>query len=376
LIESNYADYLINDNLFQSKIVILFNDTYYGVVWHYVFDITTFIPHGLLLECNNNINSNKYYISLSKLNIDGIIDIDTYNIIDKDIDKQNYSFRTFDFYELKFDKQIQLYQLKDIYKTYTTDNNNKLHNNIYNLDKDEETLNTIKKYTLGLYRDINSSLLNNKNMNEINNHIKILDTAFEKYAQKNKNIMFLFRGVNAQDVNKPYTGKMLSFLSTSTNMSISRAMFTNPYTNCCVYNYIVLPDIPYLSLKKYSNSEREDEILLPRNLYATIINTYTVNKMTYYDTIISLTEDDPLINDIFECKNYNLLKIENKQKINNTSDLPLVSQLDNKINIEEPPKPINNNTSINSNLSAIIPKKKSVLDLRPWKWFNKPNNPV
>jgi hypothetical protein len=108
------------------------------------------------------------------------------------------------------------------------------------------------------------------------NHIKIIDECFLKFATittKNDNLS-VWRGMTISYPFKQIGDSIIikGFLSTSSNKSAADSFADR---NCCLYHIIVGEEIPFIRLGSASLNNHESEILLPRDLIATLISETT-----------------------------------------------------------------------------------------------------
>ena len=140
-----------------------------------------------------------------------------------------------------------------------------------------EEYNSLKYYQDSGFYAINTYLRKNEfsskryTIEDIQNHIKNIDNVFAK-SKKTDKILTVYRGV--QNISE---GINLGFISTSKSLRIA-TKFAGSVGVVCELN--VQPNIPYLDINTWNNSE--SEIILPRGLLFTIKSETIVNNSKYY----------------------------------------------------------------------------------------------
>jgi len=150
-----------------------------------------------------------------------------------------------------------------------------------NITPDE--YNSVKFYQDSGFYNINTYLRKNEEIKpeKIENtqeHIKNLDNLFTK-SNKTDKILTLYRGER-----NVYEGINLGFISTSKNLHTAKK-FAGSTGVVCELN--VQPNIPYVELNTWNNSE--SEIILPRGLTFTVKSKKITKKSKYYIIDVSLT---------------------------------------------------------------------------------------
>ena len=147
-----------------------------------------------------------------------------------------------------------------------------------------EEYNSVKFYQDSGFYFINTYLRKNEfnstryTIENIQDHIKNLDNLFTK-SNKTDKILTLYRGER-----NVYEGINLGFISTSKNLHTAKK-FAGSTGVVCELN--VQPNIPYVELNTWNNSE--SEIILPRGLTFTVKSKKITKKSKYYIIDVSLT---------------------------------------------------------------------------------------
>jgi len=141
--------------------------------------------------------------------------------------------------------------------------------------------------------------------------IEALDEAFEKYAEVSDTDITVYRGTKDTSDTIPYLGIMHGFTSTSTNPIVAEN-FSSLEHNCCVYKIVVSAGVPFISVKKYSQNKTEDELLLPRGVFAELVDTIQPINETYikeYVVRIRLVNETQFLQHRYVCKKYPVARI-------------------------------------------------------------------
>ena len=193
-------------------------------------------------------------------------------------------------YTYQVDRHINNYLRngKDEYSKYLQNlENNSLFHNIKLLFSVPENLDNTKSiaYIVG------------KTEEYINNIKKAFESA-NKTTENNK--FELFRGTK-EPVSE---GIIKGFLSTTISEEIASRFIKMPEildeddddddeiknraTTCCMYKYTLDEGIPYIYLESLTEAKDEKEVLLPNNLYATLINEESENSTKIFKVRLSL----------------------------------------------------------------------------------------
>jgi hypothetical protein len=136
--------------------------------------------------------------------------------------------------------------------------------------------------------------------------IGALDEAFEKYAEVSDTDITAYRGTKDTQDMLPYLGIVAGFTSTSTNPIVAEN-FSSLEHNCCIYKLVVSPGVPFISVKKYSQYTKEDELILPRGVFAELVDTIPPIDETYikeYVVRIRLVNETQFQQHRYVCKTY------------------------------------------------------------------------
>lgn len=159
--------------------------------------------------------------------------------------------------------------------------------------------------------------------------INLIDKCFLYNAPRFERRMSLFRGMTVEYVNKMKIGNSIvisNYISTSTKPTIPLG-FIDEFKNCCMYEFVVDPSIPYINMVSSTRYLEENEILLPRGLIATCIAKGYVDKFTdelfykekikpnkyYYVPIYKMSvtlKDDDQFKISNNCKKYKEVSVE------------------------------------------------------------------
>lgn len=164
------------------------------------------------------------------------------------------------------------------------------------------------------YVDFAASLKEGKK--QILEFIGSLDEAFEKYAEVSDTDITVYRGTKDSQKMAPYLGLVAGFTSTTTNMLVAEN-FSGLEDNCCLYRLIVSAGVPFISVKKYSQHETEDEILLPRGVFAELVETIEPLDHTYikeYVVRIRLVNESQFKQHRYVCKTYPVAHLSSVHK--------------------------------------------------------------
>jgi hypothetical protein len=138
------------------------------------------------------------------------------------------------------------------------------------------------------------------------NFIEALDEAFEKYAEVSDTDITVYRGTKDTQDMLPYLGIVAGFTSTSTNPIVAET-FSSLEHNCCIYKIVISAGVPFISVKKYSQNTTEDELLLPRGVFAELVDTIQPIDETYikeYVVRIRLVNETQFKQHRYVCKTY------------------------------------------------------------------------
>jgi len=136
--------------------------------------------------------------------------------------------------------------------------------------------------------------------------IESLDEAFEKYAEVSDTDITVYRGTKDLPDMLPYLGIVAGFTSTSTNPIVAEN-FSSIDHNCCIYRLVISAGVPFISVKKYSQHTTEDELLLPRGVFAELVDTIQPVDETYikeYVVRIRLVNETQFKQHRYVCKTY------------------------------------------------------------------------
>jgi hypothetical protein len=144
---------------------------------------------------------------------------------------------------------------------------------------------------------------NNKTeaINNIKNKISLIDKAFYDAPLTQSNIV-LYRGVKHKIDDPLYDGLQLSYLSTTDNFNTAIG-FTSYDDNCCIYKFILDIGIPYIFLDFISQTQGENEFLLPRNLILQFKNQYEKDGENIFEFFVKLDNKERYKN-IYLCNEY------------------------------------------------------------------------
>jgi hypothetical protein len=141
---------------------------------------------------------------------------------------------------------------------------------------------------------------------QLTEFIGSLDEAFEKYAVVSDKDITVYRGTKDSPDILPYLGIVAGFTSTSTNPIVAEN-FSSLEHNCCIYRLVISPGVPFISVKKYSQNIKEDELLLPRGVFAELVDTVQPIDETYikeYVVRIRLVSETQFAQHRYVCKTY------------------------------------------------------------------------
>lgn len=166
---------------------------------------------------------------------------------------------------------------------------------IYGLKKtkfSEEEEDILMDYIDSSYEEINSDLSKNKVISDkLQKKIDIIDSAFNK-APFIKDTIILYRGVRKlrEGLNKSFMSATFSKYSALHFCAIDfkEEEMCELEPDLGIYVMIMSPGIKYLDLTDFSNKPGEKEILLPRNLNISLINSYIFNNVRHYVVNVTL----------------------------------------------------------------------------------------
>lgn len=139
-----------------------------------------------------------------------------------------------------------------------------------------------------------------KILDSVKKHIKYIDDLIYNYGEVSSSAVKVYRGITGNIDN--HYGLNLSYLSTSTDYDVALGFAGK---TCCIFEYLISPGIPFLSLKSASNNDFENEILLPRGLTVTLIDEKISGKNKIYVCFIEMTTKNQF--KTFKCRNHNVL---------------------------------------------------------------------
>ncbi len=149
---------------------------------------------------------------------------------------------------------------------------------------------------------------NNKNeaINNIKNKISLIDKAFYDAPLTQTNIV-LYRGVKHKIDDTVHDGLQLSYLSTTDDFNIAIG-FTSYDDNCCIYKFILDIGIPYIFLDFISQTQGENEFLLPRNLILQFKKQYEKDDENIFEFFVKLDNKERYKNKNM-CNEYTIVDI-------------------------------------------------------------------
>jgi hypothetical protein len=142
----------------------------------------------------------------------------------------------------------------------------------------------------------------------IKNNIAIIDTAFFDAPKTQSNIV-LYRGTkrNIDDSELEIGGIRTGYISTTDDINIASG-FTSYDDNCCIYKLELDIGIPYIFLDNISQTQGENEFLLPRNLILEYKKRYSENGENIVEYFVKL-DDKNRYKEKDYCKDYNTVNI-------------------------------------------------------------------
>jgi len=318
---NSYID--VDDWIYENNenIIIVYNLKKICLKRSYFIDISI---DNLILEClyNNNtlllkqMTNKEDYVNLKRYGFDNNI------IINKD-----------EFMNLLNNSAMQIFNLiktnkkiNGIDKAYVLYNPVAYNEYVKNFGISYEYQDTLAFYTsnwdnaINSYLRIgeeffNSSYLNEKMKefgnnkeeakNNIENKIKIIDSAFYDAPKTQSNII-LYRGIKHKLDEPIYDGIQLGYLSTTDDINVAFG-FTSYDDNCCIYKLKLDIGIPYIFLDYISQTQGENEFLLPRGLILQFKKKYEDKGENIFEFFVKLNDKNRYKENSI-CKKYELVE--------------------------------------------------------------------
>lgn len=140
----------------------------------------------------------------------------------------------------------------------------------------------------------------------IKNKLLLIDNAFHDAPLTQTNLV-LYRGVKHKIDEPLYSGLQLSFLSTTDDFNTAIS-FTSYENNCCIYKLILDIGIPYIYLDFISQTQGENEFLLPRNLILEFKKQYKKEDENVFEFFATLDDNHRYKNTAL-CKEYSIFNV-------------------------------------------------------------------